>query len=156
MKFRKTSYLRKTLIPGEEVLLEARLHWVCYLVNWATALLTCGFLALVYISPFFIIFAIICAISFIFNRIKIRGIQMVITDKRVIYKEGIFSTHTQELLNSKVGSITLYQSIPGRIFGYATVGFSGIGARLIEFPRVAEPWKVKQTAEQIAAGENDD
>lgn len=153
MAIRQTSYLNKALMPGEEALVEGRLHWVCYLNTWGLVLAGCVLLAAaLYLPP--------CALGALFffgwafiSWLKVTHTQLLITSKRVIFKEGIISIHTEELRNVKVESIEIFQPIMGRILGYATIHFAGTGNSDVYFHYVADPWRVKNSAEAIVSGE---
>ena len=74
---------------------------------------------------------------------------MVITNKRVICKTGIIGIKTEELLNSKIESIEVKQTIGGRIFGYANICFSGTGTSKVKFRGIKDPWGIKSRVETI-------
>lgn len=149
MKIRQTSYLRKALMPGEQALVEARLHSFRYLNACFLALLGIGLLALSILLPLLLIGAPICLLAAWISWLRVSCTQMLVTNKRVIFKEGIFSVHTEEIRNAKVESVEITQSITGRLLGYATIHFAGTGNSDVYFLDVADPWKVKNMAEAI-------
>ena len=143
MQIRQTSYLRKALMPGEEALLEAQLHWTCYLQVWMLLLIGIATAAIfIFAAPIFFLWAF-------YNYLKVSGVQLLVTNKRVVFKEGILSVHTEEIRNAKVESIEIRQSIMGSILGYATIHFAGTGNSDVYFVDVADPWTVKNQAEYI-------
>lgn len=156
MQIRQTSYLKKALMVGEQAHVEAYLHWVNYLkayILWAlsVALLVGSaiHIACLFALPITLIWGLL-------EWLKSSCTQMLVTNKRVIFKDGIISIHTEEIRNVKVESIEITQPIMGRILGYATIHFSGTGNSDVYFPSVANPWAVKNQAEQIVAGEDSD
>jgi len=74
---------------------------------------------------------------------------MLITNRRVICRRGVFQFQTKELSLSKIQSINVEQSIFGRTFNYATTIFSGVGTAKVEFEGVKDPWMVKSRIESI-------
>ena len=149
MSIRRTSYLKKAMMPGEEALLEARLHWVSYLNVWVLSLLGLALLALGAVMPPCALGAPVFFLWAFFIYLKMNSVQFLVTSKRVVFKEGIISTHTEEIRNAKVESIELTQSIMGRILGYATIHFAGTGNSDVFFINIADPWSVKNKAEAI-------
>lgn len=153
MIIRQTSYLRKSLMAGEQALLEAHLHWVNYtqaylLLALSVVMLILGIVILPCLVgvPVFLIWGLAAWL-------KSNSTQMLVTNKRVIFKDGIVGIHTEEIRNAKVESIEITQSVSGRLLGYATIHFSGTGNSDVFFPAVADPWSVKNMAEQIVSGE---
>ena len=49
------------------------------------------------------------------------------TDRRIIYKRGFISRHTEEMNMDKVASVDVDQSILGRILDYGTIHVIGTG-----------------------------
>ena len=140
-------------MAGEEAQVEAPLHWVCYLRAWAwlsggiaLLLLAVAVPLCLLAAPVFLIWGGICWL-------KANCTQLLITSKRIIFKEGIISIHTEELRNAKVESIEIRQSIMGRLLGYATIHFAGTGNSDVYFYHVADPWNIKNSAELIVNGE---
>lgn len=148
MKIRETAYVRKALMQGEEVLVEGYLHWIHSVTAWCGMGIGGCLLIASVAAPVLAILGAICIGWGWYLRLKAICTQMLVTNRRVIFKEGIISTHTEELKNIKVESIEITQSIMGRILGYATIHFTGTGASDVYFHDVADPWVVKNAAEQ--------
>ena len=75
--------------------------------------------------------------------------ERVMTNKRVVYKEGIISRYTEELKDNRIESIEVKQSIFGRLFDYGDVVFSGIGASKVIFKAVDDPITIKREVDEI-------
>lgn len=60
--------------------------------------------------------------------LKIRTTEIVITNKRVVYKKGILSRKTIELNNIKVESFQVKQGVIQRLFGYGSLIIGGGGS----------------------------
>ena len=54
--------------------------------------------------------------------------ELAVTDQRVIYKTGVLARHTLEMNRTKVESVTVDQTLLGRIFGHGTVTVRGSAA----------------------------
>ena len=65
--------------------------------------------------------------------------ELVVTDRRVILKRGIFSRQTIEMNRAKVESVDVDQTVMGRIMGYGTVIVRGTGGGLEPIRNIAHP-----------------
>jgi len=80
--------------------------------------------------------------------------EMAVTNKRVVVKTGILSRRTYEILLPKVESIHVDEGLLGRVLGYGSVVFRGIGGTPGSFRRVACPLELRrQVHHQIEAYE---
>lgn len=129
------TYLVRTLSADESITSVAEIHWMAYVAPW-----------ILIIFGFFLIFPILIGILMILSFWKT---EMVCTNKRVIYKTGIIAVKTQELRNAKVESISIQQSLFGRMFGYADIVFCGSGNTNIKYKYVKDPILVKSKYESI-------
>ena len=60
--------------------------------------------------------------------IRRRATEIVVTDRRVIFKRGVLSRHTVEMNVSKIETVDVEQGLAGRIWGYGTVMIRGTGS----------------------------
>src|SRR4029077_4215927 len=65
--------------------------------------------------------------------------ELAVTDRRVIYKTGIFQRHSMEMNRSKVETVGVDQSILGRILGYGTVMVRGTGGSFEPIRFICDP-----------------
>ena len=153
------SYITGSLSKGEEIQLRAHLHWHCFLDEWIFTLLTVFLgLAYIFLQPLlvdpilkygFIGFMALECLWVLHKWFDVLSIDMVVTNRRVIYKKGFFALMTSEILTSKIEAITIEQSALGRIFGYADLHFSGTGTAHVAFYDVSKPQKIKSEIEYI-------
>ena len=74
----------------------------------------------------------------------------VVTNKRVILKEGFFARSTQEIKLSAIEAIEFDQSAMERIFGVGCLKITGRGGgSVIDFHHVANPMDTKHMIENI-------
>lgn len=152
-------YITNSLSQGEEIKLRAHLHWYCFFDEYIFTLFTiilieiyiniepllvnpvlkCGFIGLIFLESCWVLHRWSDDLS----------IDMVITNRRVIYKKGILAVTTSEILTSKIESVTIEQSVFGRIFGFADLHFSGTGTAHVAFYNVNNPQKIKSEIEYI-------
>lgn len=81
--------------------------------------------------------------------LRCRGTEIVVTDKRVLYKTGIVTRHTVEMNISKIESVDVQQSIGGRLLNYGTVLIRGTGQTLEPLRQVMAPLALRNA---IAVG----
>ncbi len=142
------SYVVKTLSKDEEILENLNLHWINYLSPgiW----LAFGCLVLLFgFEPegSFVPGIIVCAFP-VWRFIVLSSEEMVVTNKRVVFKKGVIATHTEELKNAKIESVEIRQGILDRIFGCGSLCFSGTGTSKVKFESIDNPWEVKSRIEE--------
>ncbi|MBP5352155.1 MAG: PH domain-containing protein [Alphaproteobacteria bacterium] len=153
------SYIQNSLSQGEEILLRAHLHWICFIDEFLFSLFT-GILVFFYVilepqmtDPAFksvaLGISVLCVCLALRKWCKILSVDMVITNRRVIYKKGVFAITTSEILTAKIESITMKQSILGNLLGYADIHFSGTGTAHVTFFDVSDAPQIKSEMEYI-------
>ena len=65
--------------------------------------------------------------------------ELAVTDQRVIYKTGLLARHTLEMNRARVESVTVDQTVLGRVFGYGTVTVRGVGSALEPIREINDP-----------------
>ena len=58
-------------------------------------------------------------VAAVYQWLKNKTTEMIITNRRVVLKRGIISVHTSEIRNVKVETVRLHQGILGRLLGYS-------------------------------------
>lgn len=114
-------YINDNLLPEENLLHEAKLHWIIFVMPAITSIILIGI-------PF-LIKAVIDNMTSEFG----------VTDKRVMIKTGLISRNTTETMLHKVEAINVDQGIIGRILNYGTISIIGTGGTRNEFKRIHEP-----------------
>lgn len=156
-------YLEQVLATDEQIQETAQLHWINFLKQWGFAFLgtmcLMAFLLLAldapdsYPMPLFVYYLPVFAIGFfgaaVYQWLKNKTTEMVITNRRVVLKRGIISVHTSEIRNVKVETVRLHQGILGRVLGYGDLVFTGTGVSHTIFSVVASPAKTKAKFEAI-------
>ncbi len=148
-------YIYKTLSEGEEVEQFLKYHW--FVMVYPIFLLLIGFfcLSIYLLNPFQIgeipLFLILSIGFFIFSFLKFIArfierwtTEQALTNKRVFRKVGLIRRDTDELVYSKIETVSVKQSILGRIFNFGEVEFTGTGGVYIKFVYVKDPTKVKR------------
>jgi hypothetical protein len=65
--------------------------------------------------------------------------EIVVTDRRVIYKTGLIQRHTAEMNMDKVESVIVDQSILGRLLDYGSIHIRGTGVGLEHLHYISSP-----------------
>jgi len=81
--------------------------------------------------------------------LRCRATEIVVTDKRVLYKTGLVSCHTIEMNISKIESVDVRQGMFGRLLDFGTVLIRGTGETLEPLRRVVAPLALRNA---ISAG----
>lgn len=119
-------YVNSILVPEERVLVSGRYAWVRRFLG--------NLLGLV-LSPVLGIGLVILVICYIENK----TLELVVTNKRLIYKRGWISRRTEEIQIERIGEVNLEQSVLGRLLGYGRLKVSGVGFSSIALPAIDDP-----------------
>jgi uncharacterized membrane protein YdbT with pleckstrin-like domain len=138
------SYIREILRPDEKLLATGNIHWIIYwpaIALMALAVISLSVLGLASIVGRIIF--VLLALAAIFFAIKEWLQQWIteiaVTDRRVIVKTGLIRRHTAEMNMDKVESVTVYQSVLGRLLGYGSVHVRGTGEGLGHLDYISSP-----------------
>ena len=143
-------YVQRVLQPDEQVVHAARLHWFIYLK--AILLLILALVCVVLASgsndnpgisiPLWIgaaVLGLFGLLSGISAFVRQATTELVLTDRRVIYKTGLFKRHTMEMNRSKVETVGIDQSVLGRLLNYGTVIVRGTGGSFEPIRQIDDP-----------------
>ncbi|MBU6499241.1 MAG: PH domain-containing protein [Rhodospirillales bacterium] len=153
------AYYTQVLQPGETVKAVGTLHWTIY-VRALVALLAADVMLMLALgfgaAPLHGSMVRAAAVTFVIavamllvTWLNRRTTEIVVTDRRVLYKHGIVSRHTAEMNVSMIESVDVEQDVAGRVLGYGTVLIRGSGETLEKLAHVAEPVALRSA---IAAG----
>lgn len=146
------------LRAGENLVCKARPHWIVFV--WAIWLASLGarfFFAANYVSSerdaqmwlglawTFSVVALIAAILAQFYRWSSR---FILTDRRVVLKNGILRQRSTEFPLRNVESVLIEFPILGRLFNYGTLTVRGFGGSRDSIKRVPKPKRVREIIEK--------
>lgn len=143
-------YVRRVLQSGETIVYSTKLHWIIYwraillliiciiLAGQAWYLADNNNLSLALVIAA-VIFALLGLSSALRAFIRRWTTELAVTDRRVIYKEGLIARRTVEMNRSRVESVDVYQTILGRMLGYGTITLRGTGGSLEPMPNIDDP-----------------
>jgi uncharacterized membrane protein YdbT with pleckstrin-like domain len=148
------AYYTNVMQPGENLHILGRLHWIIYskaifFVCLAIAILIVyGAVNVSNVVDDAILFCIAAALLFaIFAGlaafIQRHATEIVVTDRRVLFKTGLIWRRTIEMNISKVETVDVRQGITGRLLGFGTVIIRGTGASIEPLNRVTDPLSIR-------------
>lgn len=150
-------YVTRVLQPGETLEYMTSYHWLVYLR--AVLLLIVALIALVgsamvgninlgIVTPdqvslalqiVALIFALFALFSWLRALIRRVSTELAVTDRRVIYKTGLFRRYTIEINRSKVETVGVTQSLLGRLLSFGTVTVRGTGGSFEPIQFIGDP-----------------
>jgi hypothetical protein len=152
----KMGYAENSLIAGEKIVYEGQVHWSVMLGPMIGAAFF-GLIGLVFLMASTgtgLAFLAIGAVSAFVGIMRIKSTEMVLTNKRILLKQGILKTRTIEVLLSKIEGISVEEPLLGRVLGYGTVMIRGTGGTHEPFRNVARPAEFKRRAQTIIDSHN--
>jgi uncharacterized membrane protein YdbT with pleckstrin-like domain len=119
------AYIDKTLAPGERILSRGHFHWTYSLASWLWLLLAGWALVGIYV--------------FFSRQIHKWTTELVVTNKRFVFKRGVLSIKTDEFTANRIQAITLTQPWMGRLLGYGQLNIRGEEIGQFGLPVIANP-----------------
>jgi uncharacterized membrane protein YdbT with pleckstrin-like domain len=162
-------YIEENLISGEAVTYRGRLHWKVVFWPGVSAVVFTGLgIYLLWRTTFGSNTAekggammmlgaaavLIGIVPFAMAQIKRASSEFAVTNKRVIVKTGLIKRKTMEMFLHKIESVSVDQSVPGRMLGYGTLALHGTGGTSETFHDIDTPLEFRrQVQEQIGKNE---
>jgi uncharacterized membrane protein YdbT with pleckstrin-like domain len=147
-------YVERVLSPGEKITYRAGLHWILYAGAIGPAVLgVAGAVgasrmpdglprSMILIVSTLALAASLLQVLAVWSRMA--NTEIVVTDRRIIYKTGLVSRRSIEMNLDKVESVTVDQGLLGRLLDFGTVIIRGVGAGLEPVATVASPLEFRQ------------
>lgn len=145
------TYVERILRPGEEVIAIGRMHWIVYVRG--AALLTIGLVVVllqIVEGPTEMIINVVAGLVAVYGLaelvrawIEAWTTEIAVTDRRVIHKRGLIRRETGEMNMEKVESVTVDQSILGRLLGYGSIVVRGTGAGIEGLHHISDPLRLR-------------
>jgi uncharacterized membrane protein YdbT with pleckstrin-like domain len=145
------SYVQQVLQPGETLVYSTTRHWFVYMRAILCAIVALALLigsqfvpqddaaaaqALLFTSG---VVGVITLWFWLVGFIDRTTTEFAVTNRRVIYKDGLIRRRTVEMNIAAVESVDVYQSLLGRILGYGEVRVHGTGGSWEPYPRISDP-----------------
>lgn len=78
--------------------------------------------------------------------------EIVVTTNRLIYKRGLVARNVGEMSIDRIESISVQQSVWGRIFDFGRLIIHGMGVGELIMPNLAEPIRFRRAIEKARTG----
>ena len=101
------SYIESSLSQSEKIEVTFPLHWASRLNLWACIVIGFFLMGLPWLYA-------------IYEYYRLKNIEIAVTNKRVVLKQGIFGRYTEELKIDAIESIEIWQGVYGRCSVVAT------------------------------------
>ena len=154
----RVGYIERHLLADERVVYKTRLHWVLYLKPLLLTLFGAALtLALAQVAdpPWLwyagLAVAVAGALWWLVRWIELRTSEFAVTTLRLIFKVGLIARYTTELMLGKVESISVTQSLLGRMLNYGDLTVTGTGGVREVFSRVNDPVGFRNEVQRSSA-----
>jgi len=119
------SYVNKHLIKDETVAFETKLHWVIFFTLKSLFTLT------------------------IYAWLKRWLSEFVITNRRIVIKEGFIARRTFEMNLSKIETVNVDQTVMGRFLNFGSITIIGTGGTRETFHNIARPMAFRKAFQEL-------
>lgn len=126
------AYIEDSLSEGEKIVRVFKQHWVTriWLVIWILLIVTLPLA--------------------VYEWLRLRTMEHGVTNKRVIFKQGIISRQTEEMKLGSIETVEIDQGVWGRLLGFGDVKVTGRGISDVVFRRIDDPMEVKRQIEGVS------
>ena len=141
-------YVESNLLPDEEIVYKATLHWKIFILP---VFITSFGIGLLVIQPIVAAAVILLGLVLLIRAfIEYKSSEFAVTTKRVIIKVGFLRRRTLELLLRQVEAISVEQGVLGRIFGYGSLTLTGTGGVKEVFHNISSPLEFRRRIHEQA------
>lgn len=140
-------HIRQLLLDGEKILRVARIHPAIYWKSAAMGIV--GFLLLFKAFNLGVFLLFVAVIMATLAWMTSHFLMLALTNKRVLLRYGIIKLEVVQIHLRKIESVELGWTIPGQIFGYASIMITGTGSRVSIIPFIADAPQFRRALEQI-------
>lgn len=127
--------IQELLTQGEEILMDARIHWVVFVQP--AVIFVLALLATIFFHPIMGVVLLFLNLYPLYNAvIHYWMTHLILTNKKVMSRAGYLSRDWTQMRFSRIENAYLEEPIIGRALGYSTVIISGMGTGAIAVPYV--------------------
>ena len=156
-------FIDQNLASGEKVAYETSLHWMVFGTALFFGIMSApclagalyihvheiqmgmgGDIGLIFLLIFGGLFFLVAFFSGLSALIAMKTTEYAATNKRVVFKSGLFNRRVVETQLGKIESFTVSQGLLGRLFDYGTVALTGTGGLDEEFDYIRKPFEFKK------------
>jgi uncharacterized membrane protein YdbT with pleckstrin-like domain len=137
------NYIDKNLLPGEEVLFRTKKHLIIFFYPLVVAVLaiyaTQYMLNNFFLEKIAVVPAVVALLFWVSAGLEYWMSEFVVTNKRVMMKEGFFYRHATEVRLNTISQVNIGQSLLGQFLNYGTVAINAFGAYDV-YSLIAHPY----------------
>ncbi len=154
------SYIEKNLLPEERILYRTQKHFIIFLTPVIWSLITAFFLFSSYpaLKNVAFLIGIVSLLSWAKELLNYVTAVFVLTNKRIIMKEGFFFRHTNETRLATLANVSIDQSLIGQLLDYGTVIINTFGGENDPFTQIASPLEFRKQVltqlDKVSAAKN--
>jgi uncharacterized membrane protein YdbT with pleckstrin-like domain len=150
-----------TLHSGEQVRIEARIHWSSYVRPAMTALVVCTLVVLGMMAymmnnrdsrpekvVLFLPFAVLGFWPLVSRWLQNRSKTFIVTSHRIYVEEGLIGRFSTELPLNKVNDVTMRQSLLQRVLGAGDITVLTGNDLTTSFQNIADPLAIREAISQ--------
>jgi len=141
-------YIDNTLLPGEEVVYQAKLHPIIAVPAGVVVLLGI-IIAMTWSQILGLLVGIVGVGMGTIALIRYNSSEFAVTNRRVVIKVGALGSRLLELELNRIEGIDVEQTAFGRLFDYGTIGVRGIGGTEESFPAIAAPLEFRKHVQEM-------
>jgi uncharacterized membrane protein YdbT with pleckstrin-like domain len=138
------SYVDSNLLPGEKVIIKAKIHWIVFVSSILTGIIAWFSYAKLGQPLLTLVIAVFALADFITATIRYYFTELAVTDRRVIVKLGFIKRDTYELNVNRVTTLNVDQSVLGRLFDYGDITVVGMGGSLTPIRSIVDPLRFRR------------
>ncbi len=140
-----TSYITSNLLPNEKILYRTHRHWIVFFHVIVWVLLTFFVVyAMGFNSGFTWIISTFTLIAFFYAFIDYQLSELAVTNMRVLVKVGFIARSSLETNLQNIATISVDQSVLGRILGYGTLNIYDTGWMRSPFSFITDPFEFRR------------
>jgi uncharacterized membrane protein YdbT with pleckstrin-like domain len=149
------SYIDRHLMEGERVLFRTRLHWKSMVVPVLGCVVLFALGAAAFLTPMPWLGAVPAGIGLAWvlaALVRRRSSEFAVTDRRIVLKVGVLTTHSVEILHARIESVAVNQGVGGRLFDYGSIVVTGSGGTREVFDGIQSPLRFRNAVSEAAGG----
>lgn len=162
-------YLQDILLPQEQILYRAKVHYILYLpgviflalawltmayvpdIVWAVGVSHENWETINSVLKFISVSAFMAGTAMLLRAwLNIYSTEMLITDLRVLVKVGISTATTAEIDRNRISSVIVTKPLVGRILDYGWITILGYSSNIGGLPVMASPHEIQKHIYQSA------
>lgn len=137
--------IEDSLLKDEKINYTSQVHWIVFAMPALFYFLGAAF----YFSPAYLqplaMLLFFAAISLsLMSLVTYLFSEFAVTDQRVFIKRGMLTQTVMGIMLSKIESIQVRQSIPGRLFNYGDIDIIGTGSTDDHISQIRSPYQFRK------------